>query len=66
MAFYSRSFTASNPRCLAPGCTFDSRANAQAYSHEVGIALNSEIDQIISSQGLTPTLNTAAAVKILT
>ncbi|KAK4112964.1 glycoside hydrolase family 45 protein, partial [Canariomyces notabilis] len=66
MAFYGRAFTASSPSCLTPGCTFESGANAQLCSREVGIILNSELDQLISSRQLTPTLDEAAAVKLLT
>jgi hypothetical protein len=66
MAFYGRAFTASSPGCLTPGCTFESGATAQACSGDVGVILNSEIDHLISSRGLKPTLDTEAAVKFLT
>ena len=66
MAFYGRAFTASSPSCLTPGRTFESGASAQLCSREVGIILNSELDQLISSRGLTPTFNKEAAVKLLT
>ena len=66
MAFYGRGFTATSPTCLAPGCTFESASDALSCSRELGIVLNSEIDQIIASRGVQPILNEAAAVKILT
>ncbi len=65
-AFYGRSFSASSPNCLQPGCTYESGAPAQTCSHEVGVALNSEIDTIIKTTGASPTLDKDAAVKILT
>jgi GH18 family chitinase len=66
LAFYGRGFTASSPECLTPGCRFDCGSNAQDGSREVGVVLNSEIDDIITSRGVAPTLDAEAAVKILT
>ncbi|GKT66188.1 glycosyl hydrolase [Colletotrichum tofieldiae] len=66
LAFYSRGFIASSSSCLSPGCTFESGTDAQACSAEVGIALNSEIDDLVAEQGAKPTLDNDAAVKILT
>jgi chitinase len=65
LAFYGRGFTATSPSCLSPGCTFESGSDARSCSREISVVLNSEIDEIISSRGITPTLNQAAAVKIL-
>ncbi|KAK1979246.1 family 18 glycosyl hydrolase [Colletotrichum cereale] len=66
LAFYGRGFKASSSSCLRPGCTFDSGTDALQCSAEVGAALNSEIDDLVAEQGAEPTLDKAAAVKILT
>jgi chitinase len=66
LGFYGRSFTASSPACLTPGCTYASGAPGQPCSREVGVAINSEIDDIIARTGATPVLYSDAAVKVLT
>ncbi|KAJ3952540.1 hypothetical protein N0V92_011012 [Colletotrichum tropicale] len=66
LAFYGRGFMATSPNCLSPGCTYESGIFAQACSAEVGVALNSEIDDIIAQQDAKVTLNKEAAVKIVT
>ncbi|EXF81327.1 hypothetical protein CFIO01_00989 [Colletotrichum fioriniae PJ7] len=66
LAFYGRGFIASSSSCMSPGCTYESGTYAQACSAEVGVALNSEIDQLVSEQGAKATLNKDAAVKIVT
>ncbi|KAM7224443.1 family 18 glycosyl hydrolase [Rhypophila decipiens] len=66
MAFYGRGFTATSPSCMAKGCTFESGTGAGPCSGEVSVLLNSEIDDLVASKGLTPTLDEEAGVKILT
>ncbi|KAM7206680.1 hypothetical protein V8F33_000323 [Rhypophila sp. PSN 637] len=66
MAFYGRGFTATSPSCMAKGCTFESGTGAGPCSNEVSVLLNSEIDNLVASKGLMPTLDEEAGVKILT
>jgi hypothetical protein len=66
LAFYRRGFIASRSSCLEPGCTFESGTPAQLCSGEMGLMLNSEIDQITDEKGLQATLDKDAAVEILT
>ncbi|EFQ31850.1 glycosyl hydrolase family 18 [Colletotrichum graminicola] len=66
LAFYGRGFQASDSSCLRPGCTFESGSDAQPCSGEDGAALNSEIDDLVAKQGTKSTLDTDAAVKVLT
>ncbi|KAK2022354.1 family 18 glycosyl hydrolase [Colletotrichum zoysiae] len=66
LAFYGRGFRASSSSCLRPGCTFESGSDAQPCTGTVGVALNSEIDDLIAGQGAEPTLDNDAAVKIVT
>jgi GH18 family chitinase len=64
--FYGRAFTATSPNCLAPGCTYESGAPRQPCSNEVSVMIQSEIVDVMSGTGRTPTLDKEAAVKILT
>ncbi|KAG9251358.1 putative class V chitinase [Emericellopsis atlantica] len=66
MAFYGRGFTATSPNCLEPGCTFESGTPAQACSGEIGVMLNSEIEDIMASENVSPVLDKEAAVQVLT
>lgn len=66
LAFYGRGFAAISSTCLESGCTYESGTNAQACSAEVGVMLNSEIDDLVADESLKPVLNEDAAVKILT
>ncbi|KAK3896853.1 chitin binding protein, partial [Staphylotrichum tortipilum] len=66
VAFHGRGFTARSHSCLELGCPFDSGANALRCSREVGLAMNSEIDELIRVRRVKETLDEAAAVKILT
>jgi len=65
-AFYGRAFTATSPSCLTPGCTFESGAKRGPCSKEISILIGSEIEDIIKQKKLTPVLDKAAAVKIIT
>ncbi|OAL56200.1 glycoside hydrolase [Pyrenochaeta sp. DS3sAY3a] len=66
MGFYGRSFTLQNPGCSTPGCLFASGGNAGRCSNTVGVLLNSEIQDLIASKNLKPTLLEKEAVKTLT
>jgi chitinase len=65
LAFYGRGFVATSSACLDPGCRYESGTDAQACSAEVGVLLNSEIDDLVAEQNLEPVLDKDAAVKIL-
>jgi GH18 family chitinase len=65
-AFYGRAFAATSTSCLEPGCTFESAATMGDCSRENGILLNSEIVDILDAQGVKPTLDKKAGVKIAT
>jgi chitinase len=62
LGFYGRSFTLADPSCSSPGCKFSAGGNPGPCSATAGILLNSEIQDIIAS-GVTPTLDSDAAVK---
>ena len=64
LGFYGRVFIASSPSCLSPGCTYESGTAAQACSKEVGVVLNSEIDQLVAQEGLQPVLHRKAAPRL--
>jgi chitinase len=65
LAFYGRTFTLSDSSCSEPGCPYLSAGDAGDCSDTAGILFNSEIEEIISENGLTPTLYTDAAVKVI-
>ncbi|KAL3483770.1 hypothetical protein BJX62DRAFT_244588 [Aspergillus germanicus] len=65
-AFYGRAFAATSTSCLEPGCTFESAATMGDRSRENGIWLNSEIVDILDTQGVKPTLDKKSGVKIAT
>ncbi|KAJ5337537.1 glycoside hydrolase [Penicillium brevicompactum] len=65
LAFYARAYTLSDPNCVKPGCEFASGANKGKCSREVGILLNSEIDEIVAEKSLTPTFYKGADVQVL-
>ncbi|OOQ88035.1 hypothetical protein PEBR_14680 [Penicillium brasilianum] len=66
LAFYGRSFTLDSESCTSPGCTYSSAGKAGPCSHNDGILMNKEIDDIVSQKDLKPTLDNTAAVQILT
>lgn len=66
MGFYGRSFTATSPSCVDPGCTFESAGKSGRCSREAGILMNSEIDTIIKIKNLKPKLYEKEAVKVAT
>ncbi|BCS04193.1 glycoside hydrolase family 18 protein [Aspergillus luchuensis] len=66
IAFYGRAYTIADPSCTKPGCLFASGAEAGDCSHEVGILMNSEIDEIIAGKRPRITYDKDAAVKMIT
>lgn len=65
LAFYSRTFTVSDPGCMSPGCLFDSGGPKAPCTDAVGVMSNSEIMRHLSSKTSNVELNQAAAVKIV-
>ncbi|KAK9418096.1 putative chitinase [Seiridium unicorne] len=66
LAFHGRSVTLASSSCSEPGCSYLSAGDAGECSAQAGILLNSEIEQIISDNNLTPILYEDAAVKTIT
>ncbi|ETS75312.1 hypothetical protein PFICI_12256 [Pestalotiopsis fici W106-1] len=64
LGFYGRAFTTTSPSCLEPGCTYESGATKGKCSREVGILLNSEIDDLVKEHGVKPKLYKKEAVKV--
>ncbi|KAJ0418206.1 glycoside hydrolase superfamily [Aspergillus carlsbadensis] len=65
LAFYARVYTLKDPSCMKPGCIFASGGEQGDYSQEVGILLNSKIDQIVRSIKLRSTFYKDAAAQVL-
>ncbi|KAH8894667.1 glycoside hydrolase [Thozetella sp. PMI_491] len=65
LGFYGRSFALSDPSCTAPGCPFSGAAPAGPCTGSPGTLSFAEIETLIG-QGATVTLDTEAAVKIVT
>ncbi|KAJ5421601.1 glycoside hydrolase [Penicillium cf. griseofulvum] len=66
LGWYGRSFTLKDPSCNTPGCIFSEGGKAGECTKSAGTLSNSEIDRIISSNGLTPVMDKEAAVKWVT
>lgn len=66
LGFYGRSFTLADPSCNKPGCPFSGGANPGQCTQTSGILSNSEIQRLIKSKGLTPILDSTAAIKYIT
>ncbi|CAG8061960.1 unnamed protein product [Penicillium olsonii] len=66
LAFYGRAYTIADPACTEPGCLFVSGAEAGKCSSEIGVLMNSEIDEVIVSKRPTVTWDKRAAVKMMT
>lgn len=66
MGFYGRAFTVTSPSCTEPGCTFESGGEPGPCSREVGILLNSEIDDLVKKHNVKPKLYKEEAVKVAT
>lgn len=65
LAFYARAYILSDLNCIKLGCEFVLGANKGKCSREVGILLNSEIDEIVAEKSLTPTFYKGADVQVL-
>jgi chitinase len=65
LGFYGRAFTLQDPSCKKPGCPFSGGAKKGKCTGESGILSNSEIQDIISENGLTPTLVKEDAIKYM-
>lgn len=63
LGWYGRSFTLSDPSCNTPGCIFSSEGNPGECTNSAGTLSNAEILRIIQSKGLTPQMDSVAAVK---
>ncbi|OBT55532.1 hypothetical protein VE04_05579 [Pseudogymnoascus sp. 24MN13] len=63
MAFYSRSFTLTDPACSTLRCCVSLGGNPGKYSDTVGVLLHAEIQEIIAKKKLTPVLDRLGAVK---
>ncbi|KAI4865394.1 family 18 glycosyl hydrolase [Hypoxylon rubiginosum] len=70
LGFYGRSFTLADSSCKTPGCPFsgdtdDGGAKPGPCTDTSGILSAAEIQDIISSNGITPVLDEQAAVKYM-
>jgi chitinase len=66
LGFYGRTFSLTSQSCNTPGCTYESGGEKGKCSREVGILLNSEIDDLVKEKGVTPVLYEAEAAKVAT
>jgi chitinase len=66
LAFYGRTFSMTSGACNTPGCTYESGGQRGKCSKEVGILLNSEIDDLVKQNSLTPTLYKKETAKVAT
>lgn len=64
LAFYGRSFTMTTASCSTPGCTYESGGQRGKCSKEVGILLNSEIDELVEENSVNPVLYKKEAAKV--
>ncbi|KAL5355927.1 glycoside hydrolase superfamily [Aspergillus floccosus] len=66
LPFYGRVYTIADANCKKPGCRFASAGNPGICSRQAGVLLNSELDDIRKEKNIQATLDTEAAVQILT
>lgn len=66
LAFYSRTFIASDPGCLAPGCTFVAVGDPGPCTNSLGTLSNAELTDMIENAGAMSSLSQDAAVEIAT
>jgi GH18 family chitinase len=64
LAFYGRTFSMMSSSCNTSGCTYESGGQARRCSKEVGILMNSEIDEQVKKSSVTPVLCKKEAVKV--
>ncbi|KAJ4178860.1 hypothetical protein NW755_012882 [Fusarium falciforme] len=65
LAFYARTFSASNTGCMSPGCLFDAGGPAESCTDAVGVMSNPEIMRKSGGKIGQGELDKTAAVKIL-
>ncbi|KAK0391598.1 hypothetical protein NLU13_1098 [Sarocladium strictum] len=63
MAFYSRTFTLTDPTCNKPGCRISSGGNSGECSDTVGVLLHPEIADTAAKKKISPILDRNAMVK---
>jgi chitinase len=63
MAFYSRSFTLTDPSCTGLGCRVSSGGNPGKCSDTVGVLLHPEIAAVVAEKRLSPVLDRTGMVK---
>ncbi|KAI7336592.1 hypothetical protein KC315_g2679 [Hortaea werneckii] len=66
LGFYGSAFTLESPKCSKPGCGSAGSAKEGECTVQPGILSNSEIQDIIADNGITPILVKEDAVKYLT
>ncbi|KAI6822858.1 hypothetical protein KC332_g10628 [Hortaea werneckii] len=66
LGFYGSAFTLESPKCSKPGCGSSGSAKEGECTVQPGILSNSEIQDIIADNGITPILVKEDAVKYLT
>ena len=66
LGFYGRSFTLSDPNCKGPGCGFSAGGDPGPCTASAGTLSFSEIEDVIANNNPTVTLDSKAAVKIVT
>ncbi|KAH7137025.1 hypothetical protein B0J13DRAFT_528511 [Dactylonectria estremocensis] len=63
LAFYLRTFMASDRKCVSKGCLFDSAGELGGCSGEIGLVSNAEIASLMASPKSKSTLDKEAAVQ---
>ncbi|KAJ5779984.1 glycoside hydrolase, partial [Penicillium paradoxum] len=66
LGWYGRSFTLKDSSCNTPGCIFSEGGAAGECTKSAGTLSNAEIQRVIATNDLTPTLDREAAVKWIT
>ncbi|GAB1730243.1 hypothetical protein NU195Hw_g3622t1 [Hortaea werneckii] len=66
LGFYGSAFTLESSNCSKPGCEFSGSADEGRRTEQPGILSNSEIQDIITDNGMTPVLAKEDAVKYIT
>ncbi|CAK7221304.1 hypothetical protein SBRCBS47491_004482 [Sporothrix bragantina] len=64
LAFYTRTFVASDPGCMQPACLFDAVGSPGPCTNNAGTLSNAELTNMVRNAGVTPTLDKDAAVQI--